>query len=510
MGSIALINGRVCTADVPGWAEAVLVSDGNISCVGTSAEVAARAAAAGVATIDVGGRIVTPGLMDSHVHVMLTGVNMTGINLYDCGSIAEVLDLIDAGARAAEPGQWVFGKRLDESRLAEGRPPTAAELDTVAHGHPVYIADRGYHYSLINGVALGLVDLPAGTVGIYLDGGRPTGRLHQRANGIARSAFLKNLTDARREDAVRAVATLAAEKGVTAFHAMEAGQWGAEADIDLIQRVAGSLPVDITHIYWDSFDIAAARAKGLDTIGGDLTIDGSIGSRTAKFADPYADEPGTSGVLYHDPATVTDFIVGCHKAGLSTGFHAIGELGVRQVLDCLEEALRLYPTDDHRLRIEHFGWSLPGDIERCARLGATISTQSAFTYLRGGPGSVYERRLGTDRARRGYPIRAFLDAGIVVGNGSDSDVTPIDPALDIVAAVHPPYPEHAISFEEAVTIQTLGVARIGHEEATRGSITPGKRGDLTVLSTTSPDRLEDLHVVTTILAGRITYQEKDD
>lgn len=510
MGSVAVVNGRVYTVDSPASAEAVLISDGVIAAVGTTEEVRARAAAEGTRCIDVGGRIVTPGLMDSHVHVMLTGVNMTGINLYDCASIDDVLDLIGAAARQAAPGQWVFGKRLDESRLAEGRPPTAAELDTVARGLPVYIADRGYHYSLVNQVALDQLDLPSGTVGVYLDGGVPTGRLHQEANGIARSAFLNDLTDAQREEAVRAVAAQAAQKGVTAFHAMEGGQWGASADIDLILRVRDTLPVDITHIYWDTFDIAAAQARGLDTIGGDLTIDGSIGSRTAKFAVPYADDPRTSGVLYHDPAKLTAFIVDCHRAGLSTGFHAIGELGVAQILDCLEEALTRYPVDDHRMRIEHFGWSLPGDIERCARLGATISTQSSFTHLRGGPGSVYERRLGTDRARRGYPIRAFLDAGIVVGNGSDSDVTPIDPALEIVAAVHPPFPEHAISFEEAVTIQTLGVATIGHEEATRGSIAPGKRGDLTVLSTTSPDSLDDLHVVTTILAGQVTYQKEDD
>jgi len=282
-----------------------------------------------------------------------------------------------------------------------------------------------------------------------------------------------------------------------------------EADIDLILSVKDSLPVDITHIYWDSFDVPAAQAKGLDVIGGDLTLDGSIGSRTACFADPYADDPTTSGVLYHDPAKVQGLITAAHRAGLHTGFHAIGELGVRQALDCLEASLKEYPADDHRLRIEHFGWSLPGDIERCARLGAAISTQSSFTYLRGGPGSVYAQRLGEQRARRGYPLKAFLDAGVTVANGSDSDVTPIDPPLEILAATRPPYPEHALTFDEALQIQTLGVARIGHEEAERGSLAVGKRGDLTILSATDPDHIDDLHAVATIRGGEITYQQKD-
>jgi predicted amidohydrolase YtcJ len=324
--------------------------------------------------------------------------------------------------------------------------------------------------------------------------------MHDKANGLARRGFLQFMDDDQRKAAARRVCEIAASKGVTTIGAMEGGQWGSEADVDAI--ISSKLPCDVL-VYWDTFDIEAAKAKGLTRIGADITLDGSIGSRTAAFEEPYADAPDRSGVLYYDAKQITQYIYDCYENNLQTGFHVIGRLAIKQALDCLEEA---GVGTRHRLRMEHFGYPTDEDIERCAKLGAVISTQSAFTYFRGGPGSVYLERLGAERERNGYPLRKFLNAGIIVGNGSDSDVTPIDPILGIYAAVNPPYPENAITPYEALKAATIDAAYISGEETKKGSLAVGKLGDLTVLDADILKNLnKNINVFATIKNGEYAY-----
>ncbi len=123
-------------------------------------------------------------------------------------------------------------------------------------------------------------------------------------------------------------------------------------------------------------------------------MDGSIGSHTAAFEEPYVDAPQTRGILYFDDEWITECITKAHKNGLQSGFHTIGQSAIKQALNCLERSLEIYPVDDHRFRIEHFGFPDKTDIERAGVLGVVISTQPAFTYLRGGPDSVYCERWG--------------------------------------------------------------------------------------------------------------------
>ncbi len=179
---------------------------------------------------------------------------------------------------------------------------------------------------------------------------------------------------------------------------------------------------------------------------------------------------------------MVDHITKAHQNGLQAGFHAIGQRGIRFVLDCLEKSLEIYPCEGHRFRIEHFGFCDDRDIERAARLGCVISTQPSFSYLRGGEGSVYNLRLGTERERRGYPLKKFVEAGIKVGGGSDSGVTPMDPILGIHAALHQSYPENNV--------------------------------DITVLIDdpyqVDPDHIKDIQVAMTIYRGKIVYNQDED
>lgn len=210
---------------------------------------------------------------------------------------------------------------------------------------------------------------------------------------------------------------------------------------------------------------------------------------------------------------MTEFIENALKNHIQCGFHAIGQKAIRQCIDCYEEAWKKYPWEDARFRIEHFGFCDDRDIERAAKNHIIISTQPAFSYLRGGPGSVYQIRTGQERERKAYPNRKFVEAGICVAGGSDSNVTPMDPILGIHAAVNHPYPEHRVSVYEALRMFTIDGAYSAFEEKKKGSIEKGKMGDFTILSE-SPykvpaEQIEEIAVEMTIKEGKIVYQKEE-
>ena len=511
---LALIGGTILTMeDSLPECSGVLIEKGRITAVGSSDAVAALARERKAGILDLKGKTAVPGLHDCHVHVMGTGLNATGIDLFDCATVDEVLDKLREGLKS--PGEdWIYGTRLDESRLREKRPPTAKELDALSGRRGIFLVDRGLHYTLVNTASYTALGLKGDEPGVVRGSdGRPNGRLHGQANGIARSYYNNQMSDARRREAIRYTVQQALAKGVTTIHGMEGGDMFSDADIPVLLDMQGHLPLDIV-LYWDTENVEAVRDTGLRSMGTDLLLDGSIGSRTAAFDEPYADDPSSRGVLYFDSDTITGIIERALKYGLQSGFHAIGQRGIRQVLDCFEAACARCPVPDHRFRIEHFGFPDQRDIDRAVRLGVVVSTQPAFTYLRGGPGSVYNERTGEARERRAYPMRRFLEAGIVLGGGSDSGVTPIDPVLGIHAAVNPPYEENSITARQALRMFTIDGAYTAFEEKEKGSIAAGKWGDLTILSdnplAVDPRKIKDIAVEMTVKKGEIVYNKGEE
>ena len=504
------VGGNVLTMGEVQNGSALFIEDGLVALVGRDEDVLACCAKAGVQAIDLKGRTAVPGLHDCHVHMMGTGLNAQAIDLYDCKSVADVLDKLKAADAVIPEDRWIFGKRLDESRLAEGCPPSMAELDSALSRRNVYIIDRGWHYTLVNRRAFDSLGIDRSMAGVCVNAdGVLNGRLHEDANATAKHAFFElQSIDARRE-AFRYTSEYAAAKGVTTIHAMEGGSLFVDSDIRILLSM-NDLPTHVT-LYWPAAGVEDIKEKKLKQWGGDILLDGSIGSRTAAFPEPYSDDPGNCGKLYYNEEQITSWIVDAHKNDVQIAFHAIGQSAVTQALDCLEAALKRYPVTDHRMRIEHFGFPTRGDILRAAKLGAVISTQPSFTYLRGGPGTVYNQRLGTKRERAAYPLRAFLDAGITVGGGSDSDVTPIDPLLGIHAAVNPPYGENGVTALEALKMFTIWAAAIAKEEKEKGSLEPGKLGDVTILEKNplevEPTLIKDIGVWMTVKAGEITYSK---
>ena len=426
--------------------------------------------------------------------------------MYDAKDIPEILKRLKEADETWDADRWLFGQRIDEGLLAEKRPPTMEELDVFPR--PVFISDRGGHYVLVNRLAFDALGIDEDMEGVRKDAkGKPNGRLQDVANKTARNRF--PWTREQTYEAMKWTAEEAIKKGITTIHAQE-GFTKDDPAVELLLEHMDDFPVDLV-IYWCYMpEPDDPMCKELGILGGDILLDGSIGSRTAAFFEPYCDGEGC-GYLNYSDEEVYRFVESGIVRDLAMSFHVIGEKGVWQALNIYEKVMEEHPEkkESARLRLEHFGWASEEDIQRAARLGVRISTQPPFSYLRGGPESVYRSRLGEDREKAGYPLRRYLDAGLCVGGGSDSDVTPMDSILGIHAAVNPPYPENAVTPYEAVRMYTSEGARCGWEDDYKGKLIPGMQADMVVLDadplTVNPQTIKDIKVLGTVRKGDLVY-----
>jgi predicted amidohydrolase YtcJ len=251
---------------------------------------------------------------------------------------------------------------------------------------------------------------------------------------------------------------------------------------------------------------------GLETIGGDLSLDGSIGARTASMSEPYVDGSG-SGVRYRADDDLAEFFHNAHLAGLQAAVHAIGDSAIEQALRVWE---RVYRTLDSRQRrhfrarrhrIEHFELPSEEQIERAAALGLAISVQPAFDAEWGHPGGLYEQRLGTSRAGRMNPFSTLMMRGLEVGAGSDSPITPLDPMYGLWALETHHDPSQRLSREEGVRLFTVGSARLAHLEEKKGQLTPGMQADFAVYEADlmTIDDPRNLRPILTVSRGREVF-----
>ncbi|MBQ9827432.1 MAG: amidohydrolase [Lachnospiraceae bacterium] len=507
MGNIAFINANVIPMIERERYSAVLAVDGKIKAIGSDEEITALAKEEGVDVIDLGGKTVLPGFHDCHAHLTITGYDAMGINMYDAPDIAAVIDRLKEADATWPEDRWLFGMRIDEGLLAEKRPPTMQELDIF--DRPVFISDRGGHYVIVNRAAFDALGVDENMRGVRKDAdGNLTGRLQDEANKYARNNYPHSEQECL--DAMLYTCREGIKKGITTIHAQEGGAADDPA-VRLLVEHRDEFPVDLS-IWWLYMpDYDDPLAKEIGVLGGDILLDGSIGSRTAAFFDNYCDGDG-NGYLNFSDECVNDFVEAGVARDLAMSFHAIGEKGIWQAFNAYERALELHPEkkDTAKLRLEHMGWPTEEDLGRAAKMGVRISTQPAFTYLRGGPTSIYRSRLGEKREKAGYPLRKMLDYGLILGGGSDSDITPMDALLGIHSAVNPPYPENAITPYEAVRIYTSDAAATAWEEDWKGKLAPGYQADMVVLDddplTCDTKAIKDIKVLKTIRKGDIVYE----
>lgn len=468
-------NGSVYTAADP-FATAMLVDGDTVAWVG-SEQAATSIADSSMEIIDLHGALVAPGFVDSHMHLTETGIALESLQL---GTLTSARSLLDAVA-AAKGGGAVLGHGWDESTWADPTLPSPEELERAAGGRPVYLSRVDVHSALVSKSLAQLAQLK-GKDGY--DGGA---RVTRAAHEAARLATRQLPQDSLKRLQARALAEAAAN-GYVALAEMGAPHIGGADDL----RLAGSWNATETGAaqfpevlpYWGELVSSEDQARtllaqlgaGVRGLAGDLNIDGSLGSRSAALRSGYTDAGQEHGSLYLGVDQAAAHIAACSLAGIQGGFHVIGDAGLDAALEALDLAAKEVGEQRVRAaghRFEHVEMADAAAVARLAHYSVTVSAQPSFDAAWGGPGGLYERRLG-ERSRSMNPFAAFYSAGVPVCFGSDSPVTPLRPWSSVRACVEHHNPDERISARAAF----LGHTRAGwraarHANPMAGQLVPG-------------------------------------
>jgi predicted amidohydrolase YtcJ len=482
--------------------EWLLVDDRHVERVGSGGPPAADR------VVDLPGTTILPGFIDTHVHLTGTTLSAIGIPLERAKSAEDLLGMVAEEIRHAP--KKILAHGFDESRWPVPRLPALAELDDLGDV-PIILIRADGHIALANSAAIDRSDAFQDD-GVDRDvDGRATGTVRRQANRRLQRWFHEALSDHELRELQLQAAGLAVSRGVTCVHEMAVPQNHGRREVEVLVDHRAQLPIDVV-VYVADMDIPWVMDLGLETLGGDLSLDGSVGARTAAMSEPYADGDGR-GVLYERDDDLAEVFHNAHLAGLQVAIHAIGDAAIDQALRVWE---RVYGSLDSRQRrhfraqrhrVEHF--ELPGanHVERAAALGLAISVQPAFDAEWGHPDALYERRLGPDRAGQMNPFGTLLARGLEVGAGSDSPVTPLDPMLGIVALETHHDPAQRMSREDAIRLFTIGSARLAHLEDKKGQLRPGTQADFAAYEADPFIALDirDLRPVMTVSRGREVY-----
>ncbi len=539
---LAIVNAHVVTVDsAKPEAEAVAMAGDRILVVGTNAEVR-RVVGTATKVIDANGRLVIPGFIEGHGHLLGLGETKRQLDLTTARTWDEIVARVAAAARTAPRSAWIIGHGWHQEKW--DRPPTPAVEGNPVHGslsaaspdNPVLLEHASGHASFVNATALRLAGItnatrnPAGGEIVRDASGAATGLLRESAQDRAERAHERSragLTRAQRDAESRQLVALAAadalSKGITSFH--DAGATFEQIDVLRALAREHNLPLRLySMVRWESLarmDSLLDRYR-VDGYGdGYLTvraikrqIDGALGSNGAWLLEPYADLPRSTGLAIEQPESLQRVAALALKHGYQLATHAIGDRANREVLDVYERAtLHTYPKA-LRWRIEHAQHIAPSDVGRFAKLGVIASMQGIHTIS---DAPWIPTKLGVERAEReSYLFRSLWDEGVVVTNGTDApveDVNPIPSFYGMVARVAKDgrvfVPSQRLTRAEALQAYTLNNAYASFSERTLGSLTPGKYADVVVLSKdimrVPEAEIRDARVDYTIVGGVVRY-----
>ncbi len=511
----------------PESGKAILVRDGKIAAIDTLEALGASAPDA--RRIDASGRTVLPGLIDSHAHIDGLGIARAIVDLSGTASFAEVLERMEQRASTASASEWIQGRGWDQNDWEIKAFPTAADLDRRFADNPVWCERIDGHAGLANRAAMTLAGIdvstpdPDGGKIVRDESGDPTGLFIDNAMNLV----VRHIPAPSRETRKRRIAEALdyiASLGLTGVH--EAGSDSPSELIEIYKELAdeGAMPVRVYYMLPDNEPLLETWFSGKPLVGYEsrLTIrsvklyaDGALGSRGAALLAPYDDDPQNEGLLLIVPERITDVAQRARTAGFQVGTHAIGDRGVRTVLDSYEAA---GVTAEDRFRIEHFQIAALDDLERATSSGIIAAMQPTHATS---DMPWAEDRLGSKRIEGAYAWRKVLDAGGRLAFGSDFPVESVNPFFGIYSAVtrqdhdgHPPggwTPGEKLSLGEALRGFTIDSAFASFEETTLGTIEPGKAADLTIVDGNLPDMPEaDLwktSVAVTIVGGDVVFEK---
>ena len=530
---LVLFNGKIVTVDDAfSIRQAIAIKDGRILAVGGNE---LRNRYSGARSIDLGGRTVLPGFMDTHIH--LQGYSRRHIDFRQTKSITELKQLVSDKAKELGPGEWITGDDWDEYHFTEQRKPLRGDLDAAAPNNPVVLIRAGSHSCVGNSKALELADINKATPDperglIEKDAsGEPNGVIRERNDLYLRLVPLDKPQDVR--DSLYADVREQLGLGITSV--IEAGAdvkpdvVGSYAEWELLYEKHGAdLPrASIQIEYPSEAGHAKEGAAKLKEFGrktgdgnerlrvgsiGEMMADGGFTGPTAWVTVDYKGQPGFRGRPYLTPEQIHANIEEGHKLGWQFGIHAIGDAAIAMTVDALDTVLHDYPRNDHRHYLCHFTVLPP---ERTMQLmekdKILIAQQPNFTYNLEGR---YTETLEGQRLATNNSIATPIKHGIYMAFGSDN--LPIGPMVGLYAAVTRKGESgkvygasEAVSIKDAITMYTRNGAFLTREEKLKGTLEAGKLADMIVLPedplSIAPEKLLGLKVDMTIVGGRILY-----
>jgi predicted amidohydrolase YtcJ len=484
-------------------------------------------------SLNLGGRTVLPGFIDSHIHLVHYTQSRLDIDLRSATSMEAAVELVRQRAEHTPTGHWILGQGWDKNLWPGDYFPTRASLDSVTPEHPAALWDHAHHAMWVNSEALGRAGIdsktpePArGTIGREADRA-PNGMLFEFGATDPVNAVIPSTDDAMLEGELDTVLGELLSRGITGVHNIE-----DQESFRLLQHLhaSGRLSMRVL-LYLQKRSLPEAIQLGLQADFGDdylrfagikLFMDGALGPQTAAMLEPYVNQPSNRGLLTMDEQEIASIVGAATEGGLGIAIHAIGDRAVRAALNGIEATLAenaarqpRQRTAIHRVRLEHVQLAAPVDIARMSRLGIVASVQPFHAVV---DRDTAERHWGR-RHRRSYAYKTLLKAGVPLALGSDLPVDTADPLRILHAAVtrrndtEPDrtawLPDQALTVSEALWAYTMGAAYAGGQEQHQGSLEPGKLADMVVLGedpfTVPPDRLAGAPVVATLVGGHLVY-----
>jgi predicted amidohydrolase YtcJ len=527
----------------PARVTAIAINRGRIMAVGSDADILKLKSTRDerpTLLIDLNGAFVMPGFNDAHTHMANAGHQKLAIDLTGSASLTEMLDRIRTAAATAPAGTWLQGGGWDHTLWANSTPPTKADLDKVSAGHPAIFRRVDEHMAVANSAALAAANITAATTdpaGAKIDrdaSGAPTGILREAAATALVFSKIPPPTLEERRKALTVAIDDALAHGVTSVQ--DNSEWDDFLALEELEKTR-HLPIRVAE--WLDFnqpvDVLIQR-RGGHAAGDPLLhltqlkgfMDGSLGSRTAALAEPYADEPANSGIPRYQQDKLNQMTSERAAAGFQIGFHAIGDEANTMALNAFSAAEQVATLPgaprqadaipapaSFRFRIEHAQVLLPADFDRFAKLGVIASMQPSHLLT---DMKWAAARLGPERVKYSYAWRSMLDHGVTLAFGTDYPVESINPFRGLYAAVtrmneagtQSFQPQEKLTIAEAIYAYTQAPAFAEFRETVQGRLEPGFFADMVVLdhdpTKATPQELLHTRVLRTILYGSAVYE----
>ncbi len=524
----AFVNGKIYTSDENNlWVEALIVKDNKITFTGTTAQVLNKTTEEHE-IIDLKGKLVVPGFIDCHAHIIMGGFYLLSVDLAEVKSVKE-FSLTIKEYSEKNPGKPILGGNWNQQNWDIKEMPNKDMVDEYTPNTPLFVHRMDYHSALANSYALKLAgitkdtpDPDGGTIVKDPITGEPTGLLKDKAMDIVQNK-LPNHTQHEFEQACLTALEEAKRFGVTSIHDVAYTNdfrtfQRLFKENKLTTRIYTRLPIEKCQNLIDA-EFENPFGNDLLKIGSlKAFADGSLGSYTALFFEPYSDDPNSYGLAMDvlSDGSIRKWSIESDKANLQLSIHAIGDKANSMILDIAEELENLHGKKDRRFRIEHAQHVRREDIKRFKKLNVIASMQPYHMY---DDGCWAESKIGKERLKTSFALKSFIDEGVKVCFGSDWPVATLDPVQGIYTAVtrhtldgkNPNgfIPEEKLTVKQAVDGYTIHAAYASYEENIKGSITPGKFADFVVLSenifTIPPEQIKNVKVIKTIFDGKVIY-----